>query len=485
MFLEKTVDDIFNKAKGEFEVIVVLDEKDQKLDPREGLTIIKKEGKPGLRSAINQAVDVAKGKYIMKTDAHCMFADGFDEVLKADCEDDWVVIPRRYSLSASNWAIKPNRPIVDYEYMPFPYRFLTSVRHGGKWWERIKERQHIMIDDNMAFQGSCWFTTKKHFKNIGGYELGFQDEFVLESEELSNKTWLSGGRVIVNKNTWYAHLHKGNRYGRGYFLNAKHMKRLRLHHIDYWMNDRWPGAIHKFKWLVDKFSPVPTWPEDWEDPKYKKGFMIRNKLVDDPELKYVLDKYGINNKGRNDLVCSRTWTLPKTFKRLGYKVGAEVGVERGVYSKILCMFNPKAKIYGIDPWERYEGYRDHVSQRHLDEFYESTKKRMKDYNYEIIRDKSLNAVKRFKDGELDFVYIDAMHDYQSAKEDIEAWHKKVRKGGIVSGHDYMNGMHTGAEGDTVEYGVKQAVNEWVEKMGIEYFFVLKKDKSPSWFYVKT
>ena len=486
-FLARTVQDIFEKARGEFEVIVILDEQDQPLEPREGLKVLKKEGKPGLRSAINQGVGASNGKYIMKCDAHVMFAEGFDLVLKEYMEDNWVVIPRRYSLNGHTWTIKPDRPIIDYEYMPFPYRTLTSVRHGGKWYERAADREELLLDEEMAFQGSCWFTTKKHLENIGGFDINTStgDEFVLESEELANKTWLSGGKVMVNKRTWYAHLYKGKEWGRGYHFDRESAKRQRLFHIDYWMHDRWPKAIHKMEWLIDRFWPIPTWPEDWQDPKYERQFMITNKLVKNPELEFIKNHYSIQKKGRNKLICSRSWTFPRIIKRLGYKVGAEVGVERAVYSKVICSRVPGIKMYGIDPWERYEGYRDHVSQKHLDEFYESAKNRMKDYDYTILRKTSKEASKDFKDGTLDFVYIDAMHDYDSVKEDIALWHPKVRRGGIVAGHDYMNGMHTGAEGDTVEYGVKQALHEWIEKQGIEYFFVLTKDKSPSWFYVRT
>ena len=279
-FLPETVDDIFNKASGSFEVIALIDEKDQELKPRTGLRVIKKEGPPGLRSAINQAIDAAKGKFIMKTDAHCMYAENFDKVLKEDCDDNWVVIPRRYSLSAKNWAIKPHRPIIDYEYMPFPFRRITSVRHGGKWYERAEARKELLIDEEMAFQGSCWFTTKKHFNNIGAYDMitSTGDQFVLESEELANKTWLSGGKCMVNKKTWYAHLHKGNRYGRGYYLSSRRMKQQRAFHIDYWMHDKWPKAKRKLSWLIDQFAPIPTWPEDWQDPKYEAYYRKVNNL---------------------------------------------------------------------------------------------------------------------------------------------------------------------------------------------------------------
>lgn len=273
-FLEKTVDDIFNKARGEFEVIVICDETYQPLPERPNLRVVQKDGPPGLRSALNQAFDLVTGKYIMKTDGHCMFDEGFDEILKAECEDNWVVIPRRYSLIPESWEINISRPIIDYEFMPFPYRKLTATRYGGKWWERAESRRELMLDEEMAFQGSVWFTTLKHMRNIGGYDVitSTGDQFVLESEELANKTWLSGGKCMVNKRTWYAHLHKGSR-GRGYRLISKYMKKQRIFHIDYWMHDKWPKAIHKFDWLVEKFWPIPTWPSDWQDPKYEQAYL--------------------------------------------------------------------------------------------------------------------------------------------------------------------------------------------------------------------
>ena len=192
------------------------------------------------------------------------------------------------------------------------------------------------------------------------------------------------------------------------------------------------------------------------------------------QVDYIKEKWGVQ------MMCSRKATLPKIFRKFGYKVGAEIGVERGIYSKILCSRIPDLKLYGIDAWQTYPGYRDHVDQDTLDTFFLHTKEMMKDFNFQPIRDFSLNAAKRFNDYSLDFVFIDAAHDYKSVKEDIHAWAPKVRIGGIVAGHDYFNGNHH----DT-QYGVKDAVNEWVYENNIAPLFVLKKDKCPSWFYVKT
>ena len=280
-FLAQTVDDIFNKARGPLEVVVVLDEKEQELTPRPGLIVLKKEGAPGLKSAINQGVKAASGEYIMKTDAHCMFGESFDTILTAECEDDWMVIPRRYSLEPSDWSIRTHRPTVDYEYIPFPYLDeLVSVKTSGKWHARAAERKDILIDENMTCQGSCYLMKKKLYEKVGGFpcDYGTGDDFIFESEELGNKVWLSGGKIMTNKKTWYAHLHKGSQFGRGYFMDKRPMKRQRIFHIDYWWHDRWPQATRKIEWLVEHFMPIPSWPSDWKKPEYEEKWRKVNGL---------------------------------------------------------------------------------------------------------------------------------------------------------------------------------------------------------------
>jgi hypothetical protein len=89
-----------------------------------------------------------------------------------------------------------------------------------------------------------------------------------EAQEISNAAWLSGGRVVVNKLTWYAHYHKGNK-GKGYgFSNAQykaftaHKEKARRYAIDYWLTTQ--DYEHDFEWLINRFWPVPTWPDDWK-----------------------------------------------------------------------------------------------------------------------------------------------------------------------------------------------------------------------------
>jgi hypothetical protein len=225
-----------------------------------------------MRAAINAGAAVATGKYLMKTDAHCMFGEGYDRILQESCEDNWVVIPPRYSLDAENWAIEQNgKPRRDYHYLcyPDPDKGHDAGMHGVEWWSRGRERSapEYDIDDNMSCQGSCWFMPKNYFDNHlhGLSEVGY-GSFAQEFQEIGLKTWLGGGEVKVNKHTWYAHLHKGSRYGRMYEQSREDREAIIRSHSwssRYWMCNEWENRIHDIDWLIDKFWPVPTWPEDW------------------------------------------------------------------------------------------------------------------------------------------------------------------------------------------------------------------------------
>lgn len=263
-FLPHTVNDLLIKAAGDVEVIAVLDGywPDPPLVEDRRLIQLHRGASMGMRAGINAAAAIARGDFLMKCDAHCMFAEGWDEALTADCDDDWVVVPRRRSLDAENWTIIEKTP-VDYEYLCFPYAQEEPGIHGRIWRERAHERADILVDEDMSFQGSCWFTPTEHFRKRIGYlqEQGY-GTFIGEPQEVGLKTWLGGGKQMRNKTTWYAHLHKGKQYGRGYFVGKGELSGGNAYSVDYWMNNRWSERIHDLDWLVERFWPVPSWPED-------------------------------------------------------------------------------------------------------------------------------------------------------------------------------------------------------------------------------
>lgn len=176
--------------------------------------------------------------------------------------------------------------------------------------------------------------------------------------------------------------------------------------------------------------------------------------------------------------------LAKYFKELGFKVGAEVGVAQGYYSEVLCQENSDLKLYCIDYWEYYKEYIDYRKKSTFNNLYEEAVTRLKPYDCILIKKRSMDAVKDFKDESLDFVYIDAHHGYEYIKEDIEEWSKKVKKKGIVSGHDYYK-MPSG------NVGVIKAVDEYVKKNNYK-LIVMPWDKEnpcddnrcPGWYFIK-
>lgn len=279
IFLNNTINEILNNAEDSVEVIVNIDENwPDKIIQDKRVTYLHPGSPRGMRYGINACAALAKGTFIMKADGHCMFAPGFDKVLSENCDDNWVVIPRRKRLDAENWKIMDvGKPDIDYHYLCFPERGKPHDwgMHGVDWPERTRERTDPKydIDDTMSFQGSAWFMKRTWFTNfIKELDEEFYGTWAQEPSEIGLKTWLGGGRVVVNKKTWYAHLHKGPKYGKMYRLTMKdELAIIEKHNLaaKHWMNNEEPGMIHPISWLVEKFWPVPTWPADrskWVSP---------------------------------------------------------------------------------------------------------------------------------------------------------------------------------------------------------------------------
>jgi predicted O-methyltransferase YrrM len=172
--------------------------------------------------------------------------------------------------------------------------------------------------------------------------------------------------------------------------------------------------------------------------------------------------------------------LAALFRELGYRVGAEIGVSLGKYSKCLSVHNPEATIYSIDPWVPYPGYAESlsVSTEEMEEIFQEAKKRLENTGCIIIRRFSMNAVREFEDGELDFVYIDGNHQFQHVTNDIAEWSKKVRRGGIVSGHDFTRYKRN------PPCHVRSVVGAWTYSHKINPWFVARGQHGSSWFWVK-
>lgn len=88
--------------------------------------------------------------------------------------------------------------------------------------------------------------------------------------------------MVVNKGTWFSHLFRtqGGDFTFPYPQSGKQIDHARKYSRDTWMNNKWPKAKHTLQWLIDKFSPVPGWPEKKIKQGQTKGiiYYTDNKL---------------------------------------------------------------------------------------------------------------------------------------------------------------------------------------------------------------
>jgi GT2 family glycosyltransferase len=284
-FLIPTIDDVFAHASQEIEVVAVLDSNQWPAGWKEvterhpNLHTVHHGAPRGMRAAINSGVASAVSRgaiYIMKLDGHCSLSEGFDTVLLSEIEDDWVVVPRRGRLDPENWcATETHKPDIDYHYLSFPDNpsdWGGAGLNGKPWDERAKQRVDILVDDECSTQGSCWLTSAKNFERLELMDEAAFGPFWAEAQEVLMKNWLSGGRCVVNKKAKYLHLHKGKKYGRGYRLAESALVQGRNQAMKWIHNDAWSKQTHPFSWLVEKFWPMPGWPDNWRKVLYgEKG----------------------------------------------------------------------------------------------------------------------------------------------------------------------------------------------------------------------
>jgi hypothetical protein len=203
-------------------------------------------------------------------------------------------------------------------------------------------------------------------------------------------------------------------------------------------------------------------------------------------LDYLLAKYDVGRrKSPIGVFYTRWYEFPRLIRELGFTKGAEVGVGRGSFTRNIIGRNPQLKLFAVDAWKLYKDYDGYpyINQAKLDAYYQKAKGILKPYNVKFVKDFSKDAVRKFANGSLDFVYIDANNRYEYSAEDIKAWSKKVKKGGLIAGNNYCNGLTSDFGGMQTYYGVKKAVDEWVKKNQIRHLFTLAKDRSPSWMFV--
>lgn len=288
MFLTKTVQDVLAQSRAKTEVIVILDGawplEPLPEDPR--VTVLYHHQSVGQRAAVNEGVAISTAKFVMKLDAHCRLDEGFDVKLMADCEPNWTVIPRLYNLHAFDWVCDqcghrryqsptptscPNcsnttqftRDII---WTPRWNRQTDFMRFDKdlhfQYWGDFNKRPESKGDiaETMSNLGACFFMHRSWYQYIEGLDEN-HGSWGQMGTEISCKTWLAGGRQVVNKKTWYSHLFRtqGGDFSFPYPQSGNQVEHARRYSQDLWKKNKWPKATHELKWLIQKFAPVKGW----------------------------------------------------------------------------------------------------------------------------------------------------------------------------------------------------------------------------------
>ena len=183
----------------------------------------------------------------------------------------------------------------------------------------------------------------------------------------------------------------------------------------------------------------------------------------------VVPFVGKTKPNRNDLA--------KLFGKAEFKLGAEIGVRRGNYSKKLLQGMGDGRLILVDPWSEFHGHTgESADMKRANAHYNMTMRRLEPWKDKLIIKKmtSIDALSEIEDESLDFIYIDALHDFDNFVVDLIGWSKKVRPNGIVSGHDYHTGFN---------FGVIEAVNAYTRCHNIDFWY-LTREGVPSFFWVK-
>ena len=317
-FLYKTIEDILSDSGDKTEIIAGLDgawaEPAIKDNPR--VTIVHVSESLGQRAMTNQLCRLSQAKYVMKCDAHCAFDKDFDSKMIAKMQDNYTMIPIMRNLWVFDWKCydcgkrsyqspTPEKCIIcgghnlkkkmtwvakckenngghhypqstSYMFDPEPhFQYFNDYTKRPEYQEMLAKEG---LTETMSLQGSCWMATRDKY-----WELDLcNEEFGKKSNgwgsqgiEVACKTWLSGGRLVVNHDTWYGHLFRTQGGDFGFPYPGPDANPAKKHAKDLFFNNKWDKQIHPLSWLVEKFWPVPGWTQEDLD-KIKGGDDVRN-----------------------------------------------------------------------------------------------------------------------------------------------------------------------------------------------------------------
>jgi hypothetical protein len=203
--------------------------------------------------------------------------------------------------------------------------------------------------------------------------------------------------------------------------------------------------------------------------------------------------------GKKHSNCYRDNFFPTMINIMGYKTGAEIGVDKAGFSNHILNKTQIEKYFCIDTWQDDFGsdYKPDYFNKDGNIRFNQAKENLKPYLLDfdnphldcnrviMIKNTSIGAANTITDNTLDFCYIDGDHSLFGIYDDIHIWAPKVKIGGIIAGHDYKDGPKSGIKdffGNQLDYKIKTVIDNYCLKNGHKLHII--GGRILNWWFVK-
>lgn len=367
---------------------------------------------------------------------------------------------------------------------------ISHLKAIEEWYNSSDSEYAIFFEDDMTIQSADdWNFTWEDFvsslpKNWKAIQLSLIKEHGIEDNDmkLNQREWWnwSAGSYLIRRN--YAkelieHFYQENKY----HLKIKDYDVIPC--VEHCLFSLANVDVYTIPLFYENTNFVSTFYQHFIEQTHK-GSQIdssnyvkywwkikgQDKNLDDLNLKVLTPCNTINHICQNPEFGEEWFSYPDLYKFMVEKFPSgskfvEVGSWKGKSSAYMAVeianSNKNIEFYCVDIWESSLEYENHEETSILYEIFLNNMKPVESY-YTPLKMKSLDAVSRFGDHSLDFVFIDASHEYENVKADIIAWLPKIKPGGVLAGHDYY------IDGPDWKPGVKRAVNEEFSEFEAKY-----------------
>lgn len=362
-WLAQTIKDIVKNKTDKTEVIAVLDGEwtHPPIEDHPDVRIIKLGKNVGQRGATKIGARLSKAKWIAKCDAHCAFDKHFDKKLleTPGLQDNWTIVPVMRNLHVFNWRCMdcgdetyqgptpegckncnvntPDRFEKKLIWYPKPspnssaFKF-TPNRLQFKYFGSLKDKQQKSgerIVETMSLQGSFFMLSRERY-----FTLDIDDEsfggWGQQGTTVAIKTWLSGGRVVCNLDTWYGHMFRTQGgFAFPWGNPAKQQQQARKVSYELFAKNQWDKQVRPLSWLVERFwTELQQEPHKEDDPKWTQADLDKLKQTEGrfsqkSGLASGVSK-GILYFSDNQLPMKYAWPVRKRIRKIAQDKGMEL-----------------------------------------------------------------------------------------------------------------------------------------------------------------